>query len=375
MTTQQGGRRRLLHAVVGITGLVKISLVVWVGLSWLEVRKVWPALDTPAVEPDPGPFIADGKGMAALEALVEVASELDRSGLKEAIKAGDTSAPLQVGPEETRQAVEEALDALLACDGLDIPPSDIQKRGRDGQELDLRHLRTAARLRLLRAEQRAAEGHDTAAAEDLTGVLRLGVLLQHSGGYIVSVVMGLAIQNDTLDVLERILDQRSLSPEAASVLAAGFEITDGLPSGVARGLVGECGYQERLLHGFASCSTEELFDDTVFDGPGCGEPGEKQGGGSWLFDVERTRAMLWQRCAEQYDAAREPVGSRDLSPRAVLLPRELDQPGVFFDNPVGRLLIDMTIPLENILFEDWLVREDEVRGRLEQMRSRFASLR
>jgi len=335
--------------------LVVIALV-----ARAQVTHSWPE-GAVAVEVPPSAWPVDPTGAAKLQALRKAAKSLGKLKLlsEYTTPSGrsitDAEGPLPAGPPPggwpSHPEIDRLFDAVAALRGLDVPPV------RPDADFDLLPLMNSARLRQLRAMEHFLAGRHTEAGQDLATLIRFGQVIQHGGGGLVPPVIGLAIEDAGLRRFEQM---REAAPQAVGLREAVRPVLVGAswPSVVARGYAQDCTMTELLFRDLGKLSYTELmassrdadWETAISDSSDDSAPG-------WVYDWEKTAALANQRC----NAVVAVLLSHPRTwPEFEKLSADgLTRLGAYFDNPVGRILLDIAIPV----IRPYAEREDAVRAR------------
>lgn len=344
----------MVLAGVALLGLLVVAGA-WAGWSTKRAAEVWPSGVAPLEPPDPA-LPVDVDARIRLDRMMELAPDaLDNGALGDALQVEGPPAPEL--PDGLGPAFG-AMDALVESSGLQM-----ESWGFIDEVPPIIDLLALARARLVRAWRYAeAERPDEAVAEVLR-TARLGLLLEHGGGNLLSAVVGVAIGEEALgELMELIAWEHPPSPAMLATVTAELEAASLLPSGLEGSILGECGASEDLYDQMRWWSREQLFAST---GPGLATaPVEPvvPGGRECCFpfyDADRTIQMVRHRCRIVAAMALVPGSQRQLPVFDYLAasgPREL---GAWLDNPVGRILLDIGTPS----YAGFMDREDQLRSR------------
>ncbi len=361
---------------VGFLLLVGVGLVlagaaiaaVLVGLSVHRAAKVWPegipslAQSEPALPPQP-------EARAHLDALFEaipddIGSSVDANILD---VVGPPSVDDLASPIELQPALG-AMDELVDCSGLVVEPWLLTDE--HPPLIELLHL---SRLRLARSWRYAEQDRGDEAMAEMLRTLRLGLLLQHAGGSLITTMVGNSIGEEALqEIVELVAWEKPPGPDLLAALAAELEATAALPPATPAAVLGECRAAEALYDQMRWWSRDQLFATTE---PGVAAPkveSAENGGGSeccfLVYDADRTIQMLRQRCLESAAAGYEPGATRvqpSWKPLHGSGGLAVEQ---YLDNATGRILLDIATPAYGRFFE----QEDHLRSRQALVRSWLA---
>ena len=239
--------------------------------------------------------------------------------------------------------------------GLRFPTPPID--GSDGGPLRLRGL--PARGWILRAWSRV-ETDPAGAVTDLRRALATGTALEHSGGDLVPVAVGVMLQDTVLRHAALMVRQGLLGRDARPLVddaRADAELGSGFPAA----LRSECVSFEEMFQRMGALGAGDLFERT---GPGGGsELPDETGRGVWPFySTARTLGAHRHRCRQSIGFAAAPPDQR--TPLAFESLWE-GKPLQMMDNPVGRILLEISSP-------SW-VGLVERRDRIEATRAELAA--
>jgi len=334
--------------VIALTALAAF-VVLYVLFDWFRASRIWPEPEpkplarlAPAMEPEEG-------AVGLLDTAVAAAKTLDRPALRTVIEL-----PLRVKaaprvPEPRNHKVDNALDDFLATSGMQLPIPSLSTPGPDyTYAIGLYDLRAG------RAVWRWLSGNPRGAWQDLAGVVELGQRIQHGAGSMLVAAIGLAIERRALDLIEGLLTSGAANwGPGMGAVALSVESAMKRPPAVEAAIIAECIFLENSYSALGS-SAQESSDRPA------GEPLD----GSYQFDLVKTRAFARAQCFRWLDVARQPPHRRQW-PHMIHLFRDAPTVGRYFDNPVGRVLIEMTaVPWRRFIEDNDHLRASRARLRL-----------
>ncbi len=356
-------RRRVscLMAVILLGGSLAVLTLggvgLWVGLAARSAAEIWPAGIPPLQPPEPA-LPEDPAARAQLDRLLELVPDgIDSDELREALEQrGPPPAELVLSKE-----LDEALpimDALVERSGLRLEPLRLDQEG--PRLIEAVHL---SRHRLARAWRYAEQGRSDEALAEMMRTARLGLLLEHAGGNLLAPMVGLAISEMALgEIVELVAWEPPPSPAILAALAAELEAARRLPTAMDSAIVSECTGGELLFDEMRWWSREQVWATSSFGDPSEPAVAAEQGGPECCFliyDADRTIQMLRQRCLRVAAAVGQPGSQREVPAFEPLRDTARFDPGSLVDNPVGRILLDISMPD----YGGFMARDDAVRSR------------
>lgn len=336
--------RTLFRLALGGVGVLGLGL----GAAFLAARQAarsWPSLEdtTPVAVPE-SVLPEDPEAATALAGAITAGATLKAHRTQLRALLGAEGPPALVDLPTVPEA-DAALEVLASVSGLRVAPVPL-----DGTPPDLAALVYLAEYGLAKGWQAAGEGDAAGALRRFGQVSRAGLLLQHSGGNLVAVMAGVAVESWFLQELGELARARPDLPAAETGgLARSLAAAGSLPPAVASGLAGECLGQETLLANMP----ETVREDLAGAGPVPPFPGVLR----LLYDPRRTVAASRTRCQALVAAARQPPLQRTW-PAPEPLWRTGFHPVQYVDNPVGRILLDIATPA----LSEMVTREDDLRS-------------
>lgn len=218
--------------------------------------------------------------------------------------------------------------------GLRFPTPPVD--GSDTGPLRLRGL--PARGWILRAWSRV-DSDPAGAGADLRRALTTGTVLEHSGGDLVPVVIGVMLQDTALRHATLMVEQGLLGQDAQPLLddaVAGAALGSGFPAA----LWSECVAFEDMFQRLGALGPDDLLQRT---GPGGGRQlRDEAGPGNWpLYSTARTLGAHRHRCRQSLAFAAAPPDQRSPLVFDSLWEGKVLQ---MVDNPVGRILLEISSP-------------------------------
>jgi hypothetical protein len=287
----------------------------------------------------------------------KVPDDLNNSELGDALNDDGPPEPWMVDAQKLAPAFQ-AMDVLVESSGLAM-----ESWGLQDEVPPFLDIMAVSRSRLINAWRYAEQDRSDEALAEMMRTARLGLLLEHGGGSLLSSMVGLAIGDEALTQMLVLVSWESPpGPAMLTALAQELEAASALPSGLEASVLGECRGAEALYDEMRWWSHEQLFATTDMTAPQP-PPIEVVPGGReccWpVYDADRTIAMARRRCRVAAGMANVP-GSQRTAPRHRSLTAEsLLSPGAYLDNPIGRILLDVSTPGYASFFD----REDQLRSR------------
>ncbi|MFH1811864.1 MAG: hypothetical protein ABIJ09_24210 [Pseudomonadota bacterium] len=353
VTTSKGSCSSPLRLVAG--GVLALALVglILLFVSARRESQMWPVGTPPVIVPEPPLAVDDGAWNAFL-ALGATLKDVDLAWVSPAITAlGSPPADALPRWKEHARSLDD-LQALVARGGMKSPHVEM-----DDLLPPVIPFLQLGRLALLRAWFKASQGDPEGARDDLELVLRLGVLLEQASGSLLLTMVGLSLQDGLVDETGEILAAHPEWPgDTWLPLGQALIRASSLPPGMVASLALECDAQERMWRRFGGLSTWELLRSTG-ELQRQGEASTEGTGSSWFFDVDKTVAMTRYRCRRRLAEWLKPGSARLTVHHEPLFQGKTWSPGVFVDNPVGRVLLDIGEPS----MDNTLARSDRVRAR------------
>ena len=317
----------LLLAAAMIVILVAALLVLWLP----HAGRDWPE-DAPALAAPAPPFAEDPAALEALLAIVEATPRPDSQALGECLDPQGAPPPASERlPTPPPPEVQHQLAVLGQASGLSLPLIDLDAPERQNLMPALHF----ARLLLCQAWDKQLTGDADGALLDMVYALRLGALMEHSGGDMSAVMFGVAIGQQALDEILELLDaDPPPSAEGLALLAQELELSAGLDSAMAAAIVSDCQLFERFfvsLQDIPAAQRRERLQGVIAATPGA----------SLLFDAAGTIAEQRLRCHALQQAALQPRASRQVPVVERLFENEKPQLLQYVDNPLGRLMLDL----------------------------------
>ena len=235
-------------------------------------------------------------------------------------------APLLAGLDEVPEPSE--------LGGLRFPTPPVD--GSDTGPLRLRGL--PARGWVLRAWSRV-DSDRAGAVADLRRALTTATALEHSGGDLVPVAVGVMLQDTVLRHATLMVEQGLLGQDAQPLLddaVAGAALGSGFPAA----LWAECVAFEDMFGRLGAFGANDLIQRT---GPGGGpQLPDEAGPGNWpLYSTARTLGAHRHRCRQSLAFA---AASPDERAPLAFEPLWEGKPLQMVDNPVGRILLEISSP-------------------------------
>ena len=324
-------------------------VVMYVLFDWFRASRIWPEPAPPELSRLAPVMAPEADAAKLLGVAIEGAKTLDRPALQTVLEL-----PLRVKvaprvPEPRNPAVDNALDDFLGTSGVQLPIPSIADPGPDyTYAIGLYELRAG------RAIWRWLSGNTRGAWQDMAAVIELGQRIQHGAGSMLVAAIGLAIERRALGLIENVLTSgtEAWGPGMGAVAVA---VERGMkrPPAVEAAIVAECIFLEDAYRtlGHSGQRSAERLD---------GEPVDS----SYQFDLVKTRAFARAQCYRWLKAARLPPHQRNW-PAAIHLFRDAPTVGRYFDNPVGRVLIELTnVPWQRFIEDSDHVRASRARLRL-----------
>ncbi|MFH1468026.1 MAG: hypothetical protein ABIO70_26810 [Pseudomonadota bacterium] len=325
-------------AVLAVFGAIfAVVLGAWVIFAVKRASAVWPEGQAAPTLPDPG-LPADPEAWDHLQAVIAVVPEgVDTSTLGEALAVAGPPRAVGVRWEDAEDCIA-AMDRVVEGGGI-VPPV----LALDHAQPEFVKLLVAARLRLLRAWRYAEQDRDAEALAELLRVERFGLLLEHAGGNLILTMVGVAVQDAALDEILDLLAARPGVPSQALVgLQAELEAGLALPQALPGAIAGECLGAEATYEDMRHWDRQALFEATR---PGAGMRGglvRNDGCCPPFYDPDATIQLHRWRCARLVAAAEEPGGAWPVF--EPLFSHGALDPGQYLDNPIGRILLDISAP-------------------------------
>ena len=310
-----------------------VPVLVLLGACWFSAHsaaRIWPPVDTPALDSLPSALPSCAGADARLQDLLRIAENVDKHS---------TSIGLDV-------ELQGALDHLLDCGGLLLVGGPVARRA--GTRLEL-----VGERRLARAARRSEAGDLVGGAGDLAAALELSAILEHAGGDLALCSAGVELGALTLDAMERWLDANpDASDEALVPLAAALADQVVLPGGVANAMVWECRDKEAALTNLGAIPAPAILLEPAGVPLWVGWVAEWLPGAT-VYDVPRTLAMHRHHCALRVDAVNAGGDWDDAELGPVLWDREQLALGPLLDNPLGRITLsrDDLLPRVNAVIQ------------------------
>jgi len=329
--------------LAGIVALfLLLILVAWAAWSTVQVSAIWPEDVAPLVAPEPALPVDPDARVRLDEMIARVPDTLDNSALGDALSTTGPPSDDLLLPDGLDPAIT-AMDTLLESSGLQM-----ESWGFNDEIPPFLDVLALARARLVRSwRYTQVERSDEALAEMLR-VARLGLMLEHGGGNLLSAMVGQAISDEALsEIVELVTWVQPPSDAMLAVLAAELEAAVLLPSGLEGAILGECRGAEGLLEDLRHQSYSELFA-TVEPG-GLAESDAPSGmpGRECCFpfyDADRTIMLARQRCHTLAASSLQPGSQRQVPDWEPLQSASWLEPGTKLDNPVGRIMLDLATP-------------------------------
>jgi len=341
--------------LVGLAvAVVAIPLTVLLVLRARAARD-WPDPAPPAVKLGWPGLPQDPKGLQRLKQALSVGKKLDRERLDAALRPEGPPAEAEpAGSPKDIEAAHVAVRELARVSGLRIEPWAYDAE----PDFELIPVFGLVKLRMLRAWQRAAAGDEVGAATDLAMGLRVGLLIEQGGPNLLVTMVGLAVSDVALRETNELLDAYpALRVGALGRLAVMLRAAVELPAATPVALTGECHGVEALLQKLGDAPAEELFAKHG-KSPAPLPPGVTTFGVGLLYDAKRTVAESRRRCRQILAAARQPAHARTWPTFKPLMRPGSWNPGPYLDNPVGRILLEVSRP--NL--RKYVEREDRIRA-------------
>jgi len=342
--------------------LLGLPLLVLLGAAWFAAHsaaRIWPSPDTPALDSLAPVLPGCDDGEQRLQALLRVAELPAVAEQVEVEPPADADSVAEGFELALHPVMDEALDALLACDGLQLDA------GR-GTRIAEDRLGEIAALRLARAVERGQQGELVASAADLASVLRLSALLEHAGGDLALTGAGVAIGIDAVDATEFWLLAHPAAPEdALAVLAQALEALAALPAGAPHAMVRECRDRENHLRNLGSIPAPAMMLEPAGVPLWAGWAADLLPGAR-IYDAPHTLAMHRHRCTLRLDAVEAGGLASEAELGPVLWTAGQLAIGPLLDNPLGRVTLSE---------DDLSARADLVIQQGSSLRTRRALLR
>ncbi len=317
--------------------LLGLPLLALVGVAWSSARsaaRIWPPVDPPPLASLPPVLPACAGGEALLQGLLRAPLELDEGALARAFAEPGVVAPEGADPLPPSLELHHALDQLEGCGGLNLTAADTT----GGPVLGGRLL-SVARLRLLRAWERSGQGDLVGASADLVSTLRLGAILEHSGGDLALVEAGVDVGGLAVAQIELWLDANpQAQDDSLGPLAAGLAAVVDLPAGVPRALVRQCREGEIQLLNLGAIPAPAMLLEPAGVPLWVGWVAELLPGAT-VYDAPRTLAMHRQRCGRRLEEVQAGGLWDDADLGPALWDRERISLGPMLDNPLGRVTL------------------------------------
>lgn len=339
------GLRRL-----GVGAVVLLTLaVVGVVAARQRARRDWPTAAiapvtvSPAVVTDAEAWPAVQVAMTAFPTatgrlLVSLRDSRDLGALDEALAS--------TGPALLR------FEQALARGGLAVPrPADIGEA-----EPPMQNLMHLASAWVLRARVRAARGDVASALRDLAALERFATGAMHTDNGMLVQTIALVIERRLLEELPNVVtsaagvDPTAAAPMEQALLEAQRRGTT-LPAVIA----GECRFFEAMFRRVGTQPTPRMLATAAAEGLSVPRRVIPV---SWVFDADTTIAAHRHHCHALLRAARGVPGRRALPPRRRYLHE--GAVGEWFDNRVGRELLEVTLPGFDRSMARHLEREGDV---------------
>jgi len=334
--------------VIALTALAAL-VVIYVLFDWYRASRIWPDPPPPDLS-RLAPVMSPEKGAVdLLGRAIDGAKDLDRAALSAVL---DLPLRVKVAPrvaEPRDLVVDNALDDLLGTTGLQLPIPSLTSPGPD-----YTYAMVLYDLRAGRAVWRWLSGNTRGAWQDLASVIQLGQRIQHGAGSMLVAGIGSAIEQRALELVEKLLSSKTSTwGPGLGAVALSVERAMKRPPAIEAAIVAEC-----------------IFLEQSYDALGTGgqRPSERLEGepvnASYQFDVAKTRAFARSQCFRWLAAARQLPHKRKW-PTTIHLFRDAPTVGRYFDNPVGRVLIEMTVvPWRRFVEESDHLRASRARLRL-----------
>lgn len=248
--------------------------------------------------------------------------------------------------QDARPSPEHLATVAPLLAGLDALPEPSDLGGLrfpapplDGSDAEpLRPLGLPARGWVLRAWTRV-ETDPAGAVTDLRRALTIASALEHSGGDLIPVAVGVMVQDAVLRHATLMVEQGLLGRDAQPLLDDATADA-ALGSGFPAALRAECASFEDMFQRLGALGAGDLFEKA---GPQGGpDLPDEEGPGVWpLYSTARTVGAHRHRCRQSIAFATAPPDER---PPLVYAPLYEGKPLQLLDNPVGRVLLEMSTP-------------------------------
>ncbi len=348
--------RKRLKIFLGVGCAVLLLSLAAIFVSARKAAVIWPTDEKPIAV---APVAEDPEARARFEELAKAAEA-----------AGDLSQPLfQILQEDALPPVIDtsawprpaalmaALDALPVRPGLGLKPlADIA-----APQPSFLSLMRAAKYQHLRAIRLVGEGKAEEAGRALAHLQAIGRSLAHADHGLLAPMVGIAIEEGVLGLSEKLL--KRFGAEAAPVKAA-LNLDGPSESYVVLGLKSESRLSEGTIDLLGTKTATQLFavTDSELDASR-GDPGPLA---RWLFDPGKCKQWSRRHFRQLIEQAEKPAGERQPVAYARLWQRDGLHLGQHFDNPIGRILLDVAAPG----FGKYSEKEDE----LDALRARVAKM-
>jgi hypothetical protein len=356
-------RRRVscMLAVVLVGGFLAVLLLgavgLWVGLAARSAAEVWPQGIAALEIPEPA-LPVDPVARERLDELLELIPDgISSSDLQDAL-AQEGPPPADLALLEELDPALPVMDALVECSGLGLEPLRLDQEG--PHLIDVMHL---SRHRLARAWRYAEQERSDEALAEMMRTARLGLMLEQAGGHLLAAMVGLAISDMALsEMVELVAWEHPPSPAILAALASELDAARRLPTAMDRAILSECIGGEALLDEMRWWSRDQIWATSSFGDPG--EPPElvEPGGPECCFliyDADRTIQLARQRCQRVAAAVAMPGSLRVLPDHEPLRDSSRLDVGSLVDNPVGRILLDISMPS----YGGFMEKDDALRSR------------
>jgi hypothetical protein len=306
-------------------------------LSMRHAEAVWPAGQAALEAPAPG-LPPDPEAWTRLLELIEaMPADLDITFVQDSLAGAGPPGRTEIDWDRLEPAML-AMDRLVEGGGLVPPPATLTE-----ESPAYVRILEVARLRLLRAWSYAQEDRDAEALAEMLRVERLGLLLEQAGGNLLVTMVGVAVEEAALDEILDLLATRPGVPSQALIavqaeLEAGLALPNSLPGAIAA----ECRMMESTYDEMRHWDRDSLFAAAR---PGVAAAPQTTSGENCcppFYDPDRTIQLHRWRCARLVAAAADP--DYVWPTFETLFVRGSLEPGQYLDNPVGRVLLDISAP-------------------------------